>query len=787
MKNSAFMRRCIAALAAAVAIGTAPALAQDLSEPSACLAAETSESQTPVLDVWEKAGRHTDPLCISEVAEALRREGETSPEAYARLVDMFAVLVVRSAGVDRSCYVAHGDSAPPIRVFRMLRASRKALALERRENREAFAAAVTAALDRPDVWSGLPIAEGCSTQAELLEEEPEYFGVKLLVKGIANVIAEGGGVGIFEASSQPDAKGTTITYTLTHQLTGRNWDEQNLVFVVDGVRHNVALPLEKPSIAVTPRRVNLYETPDGDYGLIRAGWEVFTISRTTFALTAGAGQSPDSWRYTGAFDTRLDRAPVTDPGRLSGRLSHYRAEELPECLGNLVGAQKAPYRAGAWRDCLPDLYLVQAEARKGWIAEVNAGREPPDFVNDGRVRIAPMLAYAGDLELADLEISASGDRVIAQIKDPAFGPGGFLIDPATNRTLAIMIGAGMGGEEASFNADGSQLFEWAAGSVFVRHDAATGAIAAARQLPFLNYSPMSDDGHYLLSEGGRGVGVFDTQADTEMYRIGDAESGVISGDGQRVAVSGETGGDRLYETLTGKLISKLAESKGDPHFTSDSARLYLNEAGRLQVYDADSGRLLWTSEASAVSELAGTRHFLVTPAEGKPDEVRDGNSGAVLKRFDRLFLPIASNGHVLVGALKDGGAAVWDVKTFDLRHILPSLTGDARYVVDTGSAISPDGRWIARGVSVGQKLDLVPLASDGTPAKSDKLYLGPGAWLGVWDAVSGERMWLQANPGLPAGEKYVDDYVHLTFSRDGRRLMFCRGERCWMVELPASK
>jgi len=263
---------------------------------------------------------------------------------------------------------------------------------------------------------------------------------------------------------------------------------------------------------------------------------------------------------------------------------------------------------------------------------------------------------------------------------------------------------------------------------------------------------VAPDGRSIAVAGGSAVEVYDVATGRLRYSLKGDRDCAFSPDGRHVAgmsTSSSTGGARLYDAATGKLVRRMVSGDGGrfvtPTFSADGKLLAGGCTG-----GADRGTtVIWqASTGEVVGKLAGI---------GYP--------------FDK-WLSFDPAGALLATATRTGGVRIWDVATGAAVRSLP-VEGELFRSV----AFSPNGKLLAAAGHLGQvhlwqtttwkriagQAYRGPILSASASANGRRvLTAGQDGAAKLWDGRTGKLLLR-----LPAGS---DGAAAVAVSRDGRSL-----------------
>ena len=310
----------------------------------------------------------------------------------------------------------------------------------------------------------------------------------------------------------------------------------------------------------------------------------------------------------------------------------------------------------------------------------------------------------------------------------------------------------------------------------------------------------------FVTEGPEGSGIIDIRDGETGNSVlsfqghdGDVNDVAFSSDGSRLASTGDDGELKVWDTSTGRLVSRRSGDGGamGPSFGGDDSLVAAAWSdGEVRVLDLSTERVVSTVRVEGPDDtalspdgklLAVSSHGVLTDDDGAVFDVRTGEEAF------RLSSPTCCNSGAILGAVSwspDGrflaagsedATNVWDPETERLRHTLLGQTGSVRAV-----AWSPDSSRLITGGSEGTARvweiresgvrELWSLPAQETDSRIVGVAFSPdgtrvmagdedSSVVKIWDlGPSGDAEW--AN--LPA--LWRDGY-HMEFMPDGRHLV----------------
>ena len=275
----------------------------------------------------------------------------------------------------------------------------------------------------------------------------------------------------------------------------------------------------------------------------------------------------------------------------------------------------------------------------------------------------------------------------------------------------------------------------------------------------------------------------------------------FSRDGERILTTSLDGTARVWGARSGNLMATL---KGHDYpvagaqFSPDGQRIVTVSLYAARVFEAQSGKLLLTLQASGVesAQFSPGGQYILTVSDAQIVQVWDAQSGeqrlATLRGQEAAVYraQFSPDGHRIVTASKNT-ARVWDVRSDQL---LVTLEGHESFVWK--AQFSPDGQrivtasadktarvWDAqsgRTIAILQGHDKDVRSAEFSPDGKRIITVSDDHTARLWEAQSGELVNTMEGHDTP-GSGIVAFVASAQFSPDGQRILIVSGDKTAQV------
>jgi WD40 repeat protein len=283
----------------------------------------------------------------------------------------------------------------------------------------------------------------------------------------------------------------------------------------------------------------------------------------------------------------------------------------------------------------------------------------------------------------------------------------------------------------------------------------------------------------------------------------------FSPDGAWLASGGEDNQVTVWDWRTGRAAARLTPVDAmvaAVGFSPDGRSVWVgswsspvkDSAGRLRVYDRETGRLVVTpedNEGTYAVAVAPTGDGVIAAGNSTLKRWRlDGTQSRDFQRFRPAYsLELSKDGRRALAGQADQ-AVLWDLDAGAVTQVFRSPGG-------LGAAMTPDGKRIAHGGGAAVRVhDRDAPGSHGVEdsASTRRMAFSPAgdrlvgsAWDGtstVWDAGSGKRLRVHTSPSLPlsrrdrsTSQKLVN---HLAYAPDGTKFVSAESDSYFVSGKP---